>query len=76
MKNRIWIELDAPKNLEHANEQCRLANVMLSRLGDTHGKEFFYMEMEGYCYGGDMGYECLTDNGKWFNLDYLGRTSE
>lgn len=71
-KNRIWIELDKSKNKAHADEQCRLANKMLARLGDMAGREFFYSEHDRcYCYGGNMGYETLPDRGVWFNLDYL-----
>ncbi len=73
MKNRIWIELDKTDTKEQAEAQCKLANSMLSKLGDMGGQEFFWMVGEGYCYGGDMGYENLPDRGKWFNLDYLGR---
>lgn len=78
--NRIWIELDTPaswadlsptKRIEFAEEQCRLANLMLARL-EIVGGEFFYREVEQrYCYGGYWGYNELTDNGRWFNLDIL-----
>lgn len=73
MANRIWIELDKPDSGAMALEQCELANRMLAKLGDPRGEKFFFSARDGYCYGGDMGYETLPDRGKWFNLDYLGR---
>lgn len=72
--NRIWIELDKPRDAAHAQEMCELANQMLARLGVSHGRRFFWSEREScYCYGEGMGYTTLSDRGEWFNLDYLGR---
>lgn len=76
--NLVWIELEKPKDNTHAEHVCRLANNMLRRLAekatDMGGQEFFWSRSEqSYCYGGDMGYSTLSDHGKWFNLDYLGR---
>lgn len=78
VSNRVWIELEKPTSKEHADEQCRLANRMISRLakpGDMPKEEgFFYSEIEKrYCYGGHHGYVVCVDNGHWFNLDYFGR---
>lgn len=75
MTNRIWIELAKPENDEHANEQCRLANKLLKRLG-LEVMEFWWG------YGGksitynltlnDSGmYLVCADRGHWFNLDKL-----
>lgn len=70
MKNRIWIELD--REAEDKSEQCRLANLVMKKLGITKGYEFFWSAHDRrFCWGGDMGYETLSDNGRWFNLDYL-----
>lgn len=72
--NKIWIELDEPKDAEHAKAMCYQANNMLHRLGDTGGREFWWdVKERQYCFGGDMGYVTLPDRGTWFNLDYLGR---
>lgn len=76
--NRIWIELDKPRDEENAKQICRLANSMLRKIGPLSafdGMTFFHMPLSHrYCYGGQMGYEELVDNGKWFNLDNMGST--
>lgn len=74
--NRIWIELEKPLNAEHGNKIASLANNMLRRLGDGKLPEStFWWDARDrcYCYGGDAGYVTLSENGTWFNLDYLGR---
>ena len=74
-KNRVWIELDPPKNVEHGQEQCRLVNKMLKRLG-VDKQEFWVGLGPGRAtYNitlNDSGefLECL-DHGHWFNLDKL-----
>lgn len=73
MNNRIWIELDKPSSKAHAEEQCRLANNMLAKLGKKGPQKFFWLPGSGYCYGDDSGYNDLPDNGTWFNLDWLGK---
>lgn len=77
MTNRIWIELDKPKNDAHGQEQVRLANNMLRRLLDMPKGEppTVYFEYAGgkYHYGNITGTIELADNGHWMNLDYLGR---
>ena len=73
-QDRVWIELERPRNTEHAALIAEKANRMLARLGVTGGREFFWDEHDRcWCFGGDMGYVTLTDNGTWFNLDYMGR---
>jgi len=75
-ENRVWVELEKPRNKIHGDKQCELANRMLRRLVEnTEGLPRFWYEqsINRYCYGGDMGFEELSDCGKWFNLDYLGR---
>lgn len=82
--NRIWLELDKPKDFEHAKQQCELANKMLARLGiSKHNKfwaqgGFFTGERHAHCpYAFTTSsagtYKELSDNGEWFSLDYLGR---
>lgn len=71
--NRIWIELDKPLNQRHADMQCRLANAMLAKIGDFGEWQFYFTPDDGYCWGGNNGYENLTDNGRWFSLDFMAR---
>ena len=71
MENKIWIELDRPKDKLHAIEQCRLANLMLARLGVDTNKDKFFASKRGYCFGGAFGYLELPDCGHWFSLDFL-----
>src|SRR4051812_12999243 len=71
-QNRIWIELERPTTKEQGEERARLATTMLRRLG-VQQKSIFWDGHEGrYCYGDAMGYLTLSDDGHWFNLDYLG----
>ena len=68
--NRIWIELDKPKDSAHAKELCEQANAMLTRLGVT--RQFWYHEKSRrYCLGDSAGYVELVDRGEWFNFNYL-----
>lgn len=75
--NRVWIELEKPRDAEHADEVCALVNNMLRKLlggdGDTDRGFFWSTRESRYAYGGPMGYTILRDNGEWFDLDYLGR---
>ena len=84
---RVWIELERPTGREftsdrvlynaEAHRRAELATNMLARLNAPEpldGYRFFWSEREGrYCYGGPMGYESLSDNGQWFNLEHFGR---
>lgn len=71
--NRIWIELDKPRDKAHADKQCELANAMLKKLG-AKTSEFWWSERDHcYCYGDNMGYVTLSDRGHWLNLDFLAR---
>lgn len=77
-KSRVWIELEKPDNQEHGEEQCRLANNMLERLG-AKGQRFFYdTRTLGYSLesSSDGCYTELDDDGSWFSLDYFGREVE
>lgn len=76
--DRVWIELEQPRDDEHAARICELANRMLQRLnfdgeGPLHHLFFWDAKDQTYCYGGQMGYRGLSDRGEWFNLAYLGR---
>ena len=73
-QDRVWIELERPRDAKHAALIAKKANSMLNRLGVTGGREFFWDEHDRcWCFGGNMGYVTLSDNGTWFNLDYMGR---
>lgn len=76
--NRVWIELEKPRDAVHAARICEKANRMLARLADDMpaNSEFAWSEHRAmYMYGTSMGYKYLTDRGEWFNLDYVGRES-
>lgn len=78
MSSRVWIELEKSGSKEHGEEQCRLANNMLNRLG-AKGLSFFYSTRDNlYCLetSADGMYKELADNGEWFNLTFLGREAE
>ena len=75
---RVWIELEKPADKAEAERNCEMANNMLQRISEGMGKpnetRFFWSERENrYCLGGQMGYQVLTDNGEWFDLEYFGR---
>ena len=83
MNNRIWIELDKGSDdlsdealLSFRSEQCRLANIMLKRLG-FEDMEFFVSDKKPnhrYCLIIDSAGQFLelTDRGHWFDLDFIG----
>lgn len=83
---RVWIELERPTGKEfrdpvlrdaEASRRAELATNMLARLNAPEpldGYHFWWSKHEGrYCYGSAMGYESLSDDGQWFNLEHLGR---
>ncbi len=77
--NRVWIELEKPRDDAHADEICRKANRMLDRLlppaepGVDRSRFFWLTRDKRYAIGSYYGYYTLSDWGDWFNLDYLGR---
>lgn len=72
-EDRVWIELDRPRNAEHASAVCEKANNMLRRLG-VEDRQFSWSQTRNvYRLMGTAGYTDLLDRGFWFNLDYLGR---
>jgi hypothetical protein len=76
MANRVWIELERGTP-EEMNLRANLANNMLARLrGDVGVAIVSEFSVHGGTYHyGDItsGTEELADNGKWFNLDFMGR---
>ena len=77
--NRVWIELEKPRNAAHGQQVAELANNMLRRLRGPVGPDTWETVFEWddtrkvFLYGGPMGWTTLTDRGQWFNLDFLGR---
>jgi hypothetical protein len=74
--NKIWIELERPRDEAHAQQIASLANNVLRKLNASNNgeREFFWDARDRiWCLGGDMGYMTLSDNGEWFNLDWLGK---
>lgn len=80
MANRVWIELEKPRDDAHGEEIARLATNMLRRLDDADDKDnrrfWWNAHRQVYEYGNPMGFQGLPDRGNWFNLDYLGREGE
>lgn len=75
--NRVWIELEKPRDAEHAAQICDKANRMLARLREPDSvqhNQFAWSDSRAqYMYGSPMGYTYCVDRGEWFNLDYVGR---
>lgn len=75
MTNRIWIELDKPKDDAHAETQCELANKLLKRMfgEDAYYKFWYAPSKKRYCLTTSVAgtFTELADRGQWFNLDYL-----
>lgn len=74
MQNKVWIELVYPRTDEEGDQRCALANNMLAKLGITERK-FCWNGGQGFYEYGDIdgGHEGLANNGRWFNLDFLGK---
>ena len=74
---RIWIELDKANSFEEAQENCKLANKALVKLGinkkicfdvrQIKHRQTYVFYLDGFMF------EELEDNGKWFDLDYLAK---
>ena len=71
----VWIELQEPDENYTGKEICDRANKMLCRLGVESGNFRYFEKDRQYKYVGTGmgGITTLTDNGKWFNLEYFGR---
>lgn len=79
-RNRVWIELEQPRDDTHAAEIVEQANNMLKRLSpDGLGLSTCFgwdERRKQFTWGGDMGYENLVDRGQWLSLTFLGRPIE
>lgn len=72
-ENRVWIELDKPRDKAHADAVCVLANNFLQRIMPGTELRFFYSERKSlYCFG-QVSFSYLIDRGTWLNLDHVGR---
>ena len=73
-ENRVWIELEKPRDAAHANEICGLANNLLQRISPGTAKQFSYSSRNHkFLYGDLHGCVTLADRGEWLNLDFVGR---
>ena len=84
--NCIWIELARPpSNMNDPaqreafyNTQADLATKLLRKMGIPHAK-FFYSDRKCcYCYSDNAAgsFLYLSDDGHWFNLDFLSLPDE
>lgn len=71
--NRVWIELERPRNTKHAAVICERANNFLQRLTPGTGYKFWWSEEKCMYAYGHISFQYLRDNGEWLNLDFLGR---
>ena len=81
-EKRIWIELDKADSFEEAQENCKLANKVLIKLG-IRPDMFFTVRPTKEDWNGNyrkiyVWYhqgmtEDLSDRGKWFDLEYLAQ---
>ena len=75
--NRVWIELEYPKNAEEGHARAKLLNTMLKRLGVSFHSElvFWHEDKDRYCFTLDEagGFVEAQDHGHWYNLDMLGK---
>lgn len=71
-RDRIWLELELPRDEAHAQLVVEKANRMLDRLGVLD--RFFWQEKRlVFCFGSQSGYTELVERGIWLSLDFLGR---
>lgn len=78
--NRIWFELETPwkgDKFDHELGKARaeLATTLLRKLGDPITAFWWHETDAKYCVTLDSAgsYLSLSDNGHWFNLDYMGK---
>ena len=73
---RIWIELEKADSFEEAQENCKLANKVLLKLG-IWDRMFFTVRHtkygKTYVFHHQGMTEDLPDRGKWFSLDYVAK---
>jgi hypothetical protein len=81
-QNKIWIELDKPLDNEHGIIQCQKANTVLRKLGVALHQDNVGFQLNQhkkgstnyiYVLASSHEYTELSDNGKWFSLDYLAK---
>lgn len=74
--NRVWIELERDGDALVNEARAALVSRMLVRLGCEASPEPIWWNERArrYCYNkfGHGGFVELSDDGEWFNLDYLG----
>ena len=74
---KVWIEVQDPTDENSAKDICDKANAMMNKLGVAHkvfapntlNRHSDYIAWDSP----EGGFTCLEDNGKWFNLEYLGK---
>lgn len=72
---KVWIELEKPKSPEHARELVTAANAMMAKLG-CHDEVFGIIDGRFvHNLSDNAGFIVLNDNGEWFNLEYLARST-
>lgn len=72
--DRIWIELERPKDEKHADQICAKANKVLEKLGVI--SRFNWSPRKAMYMFGDVSFTYLSDNGQWLNLDYISLSKE
>lgn len=77
--NRVWIELEKPRDKAHGDELAEKANRMLRRLMEpsqvNNCMRFSWSVQDRRYHLSDPSgcYTVLDSFGEWFNLDYMGR---
>jgi hypothetical protein len=73
LANRVWIELERPRDAAHAESTVKQANIMLRKLGITYESFMYDAKRNGYLLmKNESGtYTALADRGEWFNLDKI-----
>lgn len=75
--NRVWIELERPKNEEEGQHRANLLSDMLKKLGTPEFPKpvFWNTKTSRYCFTIDSAGSFMEaeDDGFWFNLDILAK---
>ena len=72
--NRVWIELEQPSSDEEGERRAKQASRMLKRLGVPYCQAvWWWPKHKAYCFTISTAgcFVEATDNGHWYNLDYL-----
>lgn len=72
----LWIELQRSPDNERNRQCAAYLNSVLEKLAQPEdlplSSKFSWSEHEQrYHFGGPMGYRSLSDDGEWFDLEYL-----